>query len=139
MINYEILEEVDSMKKALSIILAFILVFILASCGSTSKLPDGFDQTLYDYAEAAYELVHDYNLGKIDKEAAKQRAETIGKNVDALTVPKNTSKMSDELFKSSYELHQLTISIEMNSFSFKVASGSSTAEIEKTLKELIKK
>lgn len=127
------------MKKFLSVILALVLILSMAACGKSAKLPDGFDQTLYDYATAAYELVRDYNLGKIDKAAAKERAETISKNVDSLKVPENNTELSDETFKISYEIKQLSIVIDLRSFSYKVVSNSSTVDIEKSLKELIEK
>lgn len=127
------------MKKFLSVILALVLILSMAACGKSAKLPDGFDQTLYDYATAAYELVRDYNLGKIDKAAAKERAETISKNVDSLKVPENNTKLSDETFKLSYEVNQLVIVIQLNKFLTNIVSNIGTADVEKSLKELIEK
>lgn len=127
------------MKKFLSVILALVLILSMAACGKSAKLPDGFDQTLYDYATAAYELVRDYNLGKIDKAAAKERAETISRNVNSLKVPENNTKLSDETFKLSYEINQHVIVIELSSFSSYIVSNISTADIEKSLKNLIEK
>lgn len=120
------------MKKVLSIILAFILVFSLVACGK--KLPEGFDQKLYDYATAAYELVRDYNLGKISKTDAEQRADTIEDNVKALTVPEDfKTEGSKTLYKSIRDL----VATEMGYFSWKVVSGGSTVDIEESLKKLI--
>lgn len=125
------------MKKFLSVILALVLILSMAACGKSAKLPDGFDQTLYDYAEAAYELVHDYNLGKIDKAAARERADTIMKNVDALKVPKNNTKLSDDTFKLIYETNKSTIAIQLQAFCLNTATGSSCVEVENSLKKLI--
>ena len=125
------------MKRLLSFILAFTLILGLVACGKSAKLPDGFDQALYDYAEAAYELVHDYNLGKIDKAVARERADTIMKNVDALKVPKNNTNLSDDTFKLTYETNQLTIAIQLQAFCLNTATGSSCVEVENSLKKLI--
>lgn len=127
------------MKKLYVIILAFVLVFSLVACGSSSKVPDGFDQALYDYATAAYELVHDYNLGKVDKDAAAQRADTISKNIDALPVPKNNTKWSDSTFQSTYNINKLSITTSLGTFVMKLSTGSSTVDVENSLKKLIEK
>lgn len=124
------------MKKILSIILAFAMIFVLVACGK-SKVPEGFDQALYDYATAAYELVRDYNLGKISKDDADQRADAISKNVNSLPVPKNDTKMSDDTFRLTYETHKLSVVVNLSSFSWKIVSGGSTVDIEESLKELI--
>lgn len=127
------------MKKFLSVILALALILSMAACGKSTKLPNGFDQTLYDYATAAYELVRDYNLGKVDKAAAKERAETISKNVDSLKVPENNTKLSDETFKLTYETNKLAVVVDLQSFISKIVSNVSTVDIETNLKDLIGK
>ena len=117
------------MKKLLSIILVFVLIFVFVACGK--KLPDGFDQALYDYAKAAYELVRDYNTGKISKADVRERVETIKKNVEALQVVDN------DPYHVSNSTKQLVLKMALLSFEMALDYGGSTVDNEQSLKDIL--
>lgn len=121
------------MKKYISIFLVIAMIFSLAACGSKSKAPAGWDENLYEYAEAAYELVHDYNLGKVSKADAQERANRLYDTVKALQVVDKDPKYV------SNEVHQLSITTNLLSFSVALTSGTETVSVEQDLKKLLEK
>ena len=128
------------MKRIIAIIMAATLILALVACGkSSSKMPEGFDPNVYEYAVAAYELVRDYNKGKITYDDAIQRAKTISKNVEDVKLEKNSSKLSDSTYELINETNKMTISTSLGSFVMKLSNGLSTSDVEKTLSDLLKK
>lgn len=120
------------MKKAISIILAAVLLLSFAACGG-SKVPHGFSEQSYECAKQAYELVKDYNEGKISDQDAIDKAKKIYENANALSF---ADLKEDE--RSLADAKRGTITINMLAFQVAITAGSETATIETTLKDLIK-
>ena len=120
------------MKKVVIILIAAALVLGLAACGSSRRAE--VDEMVYEYAEALYELVRDYNLGKVTNKDAQDRLERIRKNLDAITISDKDPSVQErkEITKSSVEIDALT-------FSTKLLSGDETATLEKDLKDFLNK
>lgn len=126
------------MKKFLSVILALVLIISLVACGKTSSsIPKGFDPNLYEYAVAAYELVRDYNRGKISADDAMKRANTIQDNTKAVTFAENKSGFSNDTYKTLNESKRANIVLFLSNFTLSLINGSSTDDIEKSLKSYI--
>lgn len=123
------------MKRAFCIVLAAVLAFSLVACGSEKKGGSRwFDETIYDYAKTALELVKDYNRGKIDAKEAMERAEKLEKNVEDFKSPE-----TDPNIKLNKESSQSLLATYLFSFRISVRAGSSTSNMETKLQELIDK
>ena len=119
------------MKKFIIVFLIIAMLFSLAACGKKSDVPEGWDPKLYEYAKAAYELVRDYNTGKISKADARERVETINKNVEALQV------VDDDPHHVSNSVKKLGITTALLSFTMRLDYGGTTVDVEESLKNLI--
>lgn len=119
------------MKKFIIVFLIIAMIFSLAACGKKSDVPEGWDPKLYEYAKAAYELVRDYNTGKISKADARERVETINKNVEALQV------VDDDPYHVSNSVKKLGITTALLSFTMRLDYGGTTVDVEESLKKLI--
>lgn len=121
------------MKKFIIVFLIIAMIFSLAACGKKSDVPEGWDPQLYEYAKAAYELVRDYNTGKISKADARERVETINKNVEDLQVVDN------DPYHVSNSVKKLGITTALFSFTMSLDYGGSTVDPEQHLKDILEK
>lgn len=119
------------MKKFIIVFLIIAMIFSLAACGKKSDVPEGWDPKLYEYAKAAYELVRDYNTGKISKADVRERVETIHKNVEALQV------VDDDPYHVSNSTKQLVLKMALLSFEMALDYGGSTVDNEQNLKDIL--
>lgn len=121
------------MKKFIIVFLIIAMIFSLAACGKKSDVPEGWDPKLYEYAKAAYELVRDYNTGKISKADARERVETIENNIEVLEVKDN------DAYHVSNSTKKLVITTALFSFRQSLDYGGSTVDTEQNLKDILEK
>ena len=116
------------MKKVLAIILAVVMIIGLAACGSNSSR--WWDKTVREYAQAGYELVCEYNRGKISKEDAIERAERLSANIENVVIEEK-----DELImKNKKSMQDLMVTL-MSGFAGAIRTGRDTVQYETDIKK----
>ena len=109
------------MKKLIAILL--LTIFALSACGD--KIPDHMGKTTYERGKDALEIMDNYNKGKLSKEDAEDRLDSIFKNLDKLEFDE------DHYYE---EIKNTGVKVSIQSFKYAIFSKGDTYSVADELR-----